>query len=118
LVFFGTISKYVGIQLLIPPGVVIITGVSGQDGHFLTKLLTDRGIRVVGLTRNVSFRSQLFDNKNSHLVCVKDYSSESLLSIFQEFNPSHVVNFAGQSSVADSWNSVDNTWEANFGIVK
>jgi GDPmannose 4,6-dehydratase len=39
-----------------PPGMktALITGITGQDGAYLAKLLIDKGYSVVGLTKNAA----------------------------------------------------------------
>jgi hypothetical protein len=45
-------------------------------------------------------------------------SQDNFLISFKNLILPHILNFAGHSSVTDSWNSVVATQEANFGIVK
>jgi GDPmannose 4,6-dehydratase len=68
-----------------PGGVALITGVTGQDGHYLSQLLSDKGYAV-------------------HGVCRADLrSDESIARIVDETEPDVVFHLAAISSVAASW---------------
>jgi GDPmannose 4,6-dehydratase len=88
----------------------LITGVTGQDGAYLSKLLIDNGYEVHGILR----RSASADVVNSRLIWVgvadkvilhdgnlTDLSS--LLRILEEVRPAEVYNLAAQSFVKSSW---------------
>ncbi|MBZ0229804.1 MAG: GDP-mannose 4,6-dehydratase [Bauldia sp.] len=88
----------------------LITGVTGQDGAYLSRLLLENGYRVCGLVRRSSNAStqdgrlkwlgiqgdvELFDGDLTDL--------SSLLRIFQKVEPSEVYNLGAQSFVQASW---------------
>ena len=88
----------------------LITGVTGQDGAYLSALLLEKGYRVVGLAR----RSASADRVNERLrwLGVLDHVEladgdlldlSSLIRIVQETQPDEVYNLAAQSFVAASW---------------
>lgn len=91
-----------------------ITGFTGQDGTFLTKLLLDKGYRVIGLCRRVStepprrVRGQ-FDFHEalcSGRLTLADgdlLSISSLNKIVKEYQPDEVYNLAWQSHVGFSF---------------
>jgi GDPmannose 4,6-dehydratase len=92
------------------PKRALITGVTGQDGAYLSKLLLDKGYEVHGLLR----RSASADVVNSRLkwVGVADKISlhdgnltdlSGLIRVLQEVRPSEVYNLAAQSFVKSSW---------------
>lgn len=98
----------------------IITGITGQDGAYLSELLLGKGYRVVGLTRPDDEENYFGLN---HLglydkVTLKEYSLLDLPKIekiFKEFKPTEVYNLAAQSSVGDSF---ANPYETiNFNIL-
>jgi len=87
-----------------------ITGITGQDGAYLSKFLTDKGYEVHGLLR----RSASADVVNSRLVWIgvadkvvlhdgnlTDLSG--LIRTLTEVNPTEVYNLAAQSFVKSSW---------------
>ena len=87
-----------------------ITGITGQDGAYLSRLLLGKGYRVVGLLRRsassdvvgerlrwigVLDRVELMDGNLTDL--------SSLIRILQACKPDEVYNLAAQSFVAASW---------------
>jgi GDPmannose 4,6-dehydratase len=92
------------------PKRALITGVTGQDGAYLAKLLLDKGYEVHGLLR----RSASADVVNSRLKWVgvaekivlhdgnlTDLSG--LIRVLQEVRPAEIYNLAAQSFVKSSW---------------
>jgi GDPmannose 4,6-dehydratase len=88
----------------------LITGISGQDGAYLSRLLLEKGYKVVGLMRRsassdvvgerlrwlgVIDRVTLVDGNMTDL--------SSLIRVVQEHRPDEVYNLAAQSFVATSW---------------
>lgn len=89
----------------------LITGVTGQDGAYLSQLLLNEGYRVCG----VSPRRSTSDVNLSRLewLGIKDQVAlhdgdlgdlGSLVRIIQECQPDEVYNLAAQSFVQASWN--------------
>ncbi len=89
-----------------------ITGITGQDGHHLTKLLLNNGYRVVGMVngqRNVaesSFR-KLFPNVELVNGDLADFSS--LLSILAKVKPDEIYNLGAISFVTMSFSQPEIT---------
>ena len=88
----------------------LVTGLTGQDGAYLSQLLLGKGYEVHGLVR----RSASADVINSRLhwlgianqVTVHDGNLtdlSSLIRIVSEVKPSEVYNLAAQSFVKSSW---------------
>jgi GDPmannose 4,6-dehydratase len=85
----------------------LITGVTGQDGSYLTELLLDKGYEVFGVTRrasteNVERIGHLIDRIT--LLQGDLLDSASLSAALREAEPSEVYNLAAQSFVPTSWN--------------
>ena len=91
----------------------IITGITGQDGYYLTKLLLKKGYQVHGLKRrssliNTQRINEFFDNKK-----IKDKrfflhhgdmtDSSSLISLINKVKPEEIYNLAAQSHVKVSF---------------
>jgi len=79
----------------------IITGVGGQDGWYLAKLLLGNGYHVLGLSRNVSkVEIPVGVSKSNHLELLNWNPCESvgLKKIVDEFSPSEIYNLAALSS--------------------
>lgn len=87
-----------------------VTGVTGQDGAYLTKHLLECGYTVVGLIRR-SASSDLIGERLrwlgvlDQLIMVDGNMTDlsSLIRIIQEYEPEEVYNLAAQSFVATSW---------------
>jgi GDPmannose 4,6-dehydratase len=88
----------------------LITGVTGQDGAYLSRLLLDKGYEVHGLLR----RSASADVVNSRLkwmgvadkIVLHDGNLtdlSGLIRVLQEVRPVEVYNLAAQSFVKSSW---------------
>jgi GDPmannose 4,6-dehydratase len=89
---------------------VLITGVSGQDGAYLSQLLLEQGHTVYGTHRRtglVSFwRLQelgVAEHPNLHLVEFDVTDLGACLGLMQEAEPDFVLNLAAQSFVASSF---------------
>jgi len=98
--------------------IVIITGISGQDGQYLTKILVEKNYFVVGMTTSPKIKFyEEFSPKSLKVLQVNEYSKEEIKSIIESNPPSCIVNFAAQSSVRKSWDDEELTWKYNHGIV-
>ncbi|MBL6079083.1 GDP-mannose 4,6-dehydratase [Belnapia sp. T18] len=89
----------------------LITGVTGQDGAYLSKLLLDKGYEVFGLLRRSS-SGDVIDERLRWLgiagrVRMMDgnlIDLSSLIRILNEVKPDEVYNLGAQSFVKTSWN--------------
>ena len=86
----------------------LITGIAGQDGAYLSRLLVDKGYRVYGLLARRSneslwrLRELGLEDKVTLLVGdVTDLSS--ILRALEEAEPAEFYNLAAQSTVTKSW---------------
>lgn len=83
--------------------IAFVTGVSGQDGHHMTRLLLGQSITVVGLARDVSrakseFADPTFD---SMLFETFDYAETGAFDrLFRKYRPELVFNFAAKATGA------------------
>ncbi len=88
----------------------LITGVTGQDGAYLTQLLLGKGYRVIGLMRR-SASSDVVGERlrwlgvldRVELVDANLIDLSSLIRVIEEYKPDEVYNLAAQSFVAASW---------------
>ena len=94
----------------------LITGILGQDGYWLTKLLLKNNYKVVGLHRRSSrqtpiYFSSFLENPNFSLVCgdITDFSST--LRIIKDVQPNLIFNLAAQSQVGVSFNQPEYTFD-------
>ncbi len=94
----------------------VITGVTGQDGSYLSELLIDKGYSVYGMVRRTSqalagrnLISHLVGNPNFHLVSGDLADQVSLEKVVSEVNPDEFYNLGAQSFVPESWRSPTST---------
>lgn len=86
----------------------MITGITGQDGGYLAKLLLEKGYRVVGLYRRAS--SDTFYKLKEHGIFdkieLKDFELlefSNICRLLREYQPNEFYNLAAQSFVGSSW---------------
>ncbi len=86
-----------------------ITGITGQDGSFLTELLLEKGYEVHGIIRRASnFNTNRIDHlfgKNNNLVLYYGDITDSfnLNKLFSQIKPQEIYNLAAQSHVQVSF---------------
>ena len=86
----------------------IITGITGQDGMYLTKFLIEKQYRVVGIIRSntennyAGFRYLKIDNQVIFEECDL-HDITQIISLFKKYKPDEVYNLAAQSSVGQSF---------------
>ena len=91
----------------------LITGITGQDGYYLTKFLLKKKYQVHGIKRRTSLINtqridEFFNDKNLHDKNFKLYhgdmtDSSSLISILNKVKPDEIYNLAAQSHVKVSF---------------
>lgn len=83
----------------------LITGISGQDGHYLSQFLFGKNYEVHGIVRRSSHNSMNFhrskDGLNLHYGDLQD--GEALLDTILQVKPDEVYNLAAQSHVGVSF---------------
>ena len=99
--------------------VVIITGVTGQDGSIMADyLLKNTDYMIFGGARRLSVSNHsnidhLKDNPRFKLINFDLTDAHSITQIISQLQPSYFINFAAQSFVRSSWDFPVQTWEAN-----
>lgn len=99
---------------------IVISGITGQDGYYLSKLLAPKGHQVHGIVRRNSQKSfgvldtdpKLQSKLKLHYGDVTD--KHSLDTIFKEVGPDQVYHLAAQSFVQESWSNPELTYEINI----
>lgn len=95
----------------------IITGVTGQDGSYLSELLLSKGYKVIGVKRrtsvlNTSNIDHLYDNINFKLVYGNMIDVGSMYKLLMEHKPDEIYNLAAQSHVRTSFDVPEETVDA------
>lgn len=102
--------------------VVIITGVTGQDGsHMVDYLLANTQVLIFGGVRRLSVYNHTnlshIKSDRFHLVNFDLTDSHSIASLVEKIKPDYFINFAAQSFVASSWDFARQTWQTNSTAV-
>jgi GDPmannose 4,6-dehydratase len=85
----------------------LITGITGQDGSYLSELLLGKGYKVYGLIRRLSTPNLVrIENVLDQIELIEgDLTDQSsIINALKESQPGEVYNLAAQSFVATSWN--------------
>jgi GDPmannose 4,6-dehydratase len=98
--------------------IALITGIMGQDGPYLAKLLLSKGYKVYGLTRrysNPNFSNLDFLGVTKQVDFVEgDLTDESsLYNIVRSLRPHEIYNLGAQSFVKSSFDQPKLTTEVN-----
>lgn len=95
----------------------LISGVSGQDGSYLARLLLDKGYKVIGTSRDAT--TQNFANLErlgiagrvvTHSMALTDF--RSVVQTLSTVKPDEIYNLSGQSSVGLSFQQPLETLES------
>lgn len=98
----------------------IITGITGQDGAYLTKLLFDKGYSIIGVTRSHN-KDSLLKLKQLNIasnVIIEEcdlIDLSSIIKLIDKYKPDEIYNLAAQSSVGVSFKQPIGT--INFNII-
>jgi GDPmannose 4,6-dehydratase len=99
--------------------VALITGITGQDGSYLTELLLSKKYEVHGIIRRSSsfntgrlidvYQDPHVDNRNLILHYGDLQDSSSLINLIREIKPSEIYNLGAQSHVKVSFEIPEST---------
>lgn len=107
--------------------VALITGITGQDGSYLAELLLDKGYKVRGITRRVSYPNtgridhlDVWDDIHGKTPASPFYllygdlgDPTSLRKVLEEVQPDEVYNIGAQSHVRISFDNPESTIDFN-----
>ncbi|WEK05690.1 MAG: GDP-mannose 4,6-dehydratase [Candidatus Devosia phytovorans] len=106
-----------------PRKVALVTGITGQDGSYLTELLLEKNYEVHGLKRRASlFNTQRIDHlyEDRHVGDARmklhygDLTdSSSLIRLIRDIEPDEVYNLGAQSHVAVSFEAPEYTTDVD-----
>lgn len=93
----------------------LITGVTGQDGHYLSELLLENGYEVYGIVRRTSAPPKVPKGVE---VIEGDVTEPKIADVIAEVRPDEVYNLAGMSYVWESFKVPSTTFDINcFGAI-
>jgi GDPmannose 4,6-dehydratase len=87
-----------------------LTGVTGQDGHHLSKFLLNKGYEVYGLVRRTSQKKEI--PGGIHVV-EGDVTDPGIIDLVRDINPDEIYNLAAMSHVGESFKIPRTTFEIN-----
>jgi len=92
----------------------IITGVTGQDGAYLTRLLLEKNYKVYGLKRRTSLINtqrldEIFQHKNFKLIYYDLNDTGAIWKLLIDIKPDEFYNLAAQSHVRVSFEIPEHT---------
>ena len=103
--------------------IALITGITGQDGAYLARLLLEKGYEVHGVKRRSSsfntvriediYQDPHVTGTNFHLHYGDMTDSTNLIRIIQEVTPTEIYNLAAQSHVQVSFETPEYTANAD-----
>lgn len=98
--------------------IAFVTGITGQDGSYLAKLLLEKGYVVHGLVRRTSTDilnriDSIHNNSNLFLHTGELTDSASMANIIKAVQPDEVYNLAAQSHVQVSFSAPEFTADAD-----
>src|SRR5260221_12570384 len=109
--------------LRMKPRVALVTGITGQDGSYLARLLLSKGYIVHGVKRrSSSFNTERVDDlyldphehKTKFQLHYGDLTdATNLIRLVQEVQPDEIYNLAAQSHVAVSFETPEYTGNAD-----
>jgi GDPmannose 4,6-dehydratase len=104
---------------------VIITGVTGQDGSYMTDLLLeDTDYEIYGMVRRTSTKNyknieHLLINPRFKIVTGDLSDSQSIDNLIREIKPDYFINLAAQSFVGSSWQIPEQTFDIDaIGVIR
>jgi GDPmannose 4,6-dehydratase len=106
------------------PKTAFVTGITGQDGAYLSKALLDRGYKVIGAFRRSSdlnlWRLKMLGIADEvELVSLEMLEFCNILKAIEQAAPDEIYNLAAQSFVGSSFDQPIYTFDANgLGTVR
>ena len=99
----------------------LITGITGQDGSYLSEFLLERGYEVHGIVRRVALENpkhrflrlnHILDKINIHSASLESY--ESIFDVVEEVRPDECYHLGAQSFVKYSFDDPRSTFKTNI----
>lgn len=98
--------------------VALITGITGQDGSYLSRFLLQKNYTVIGLLRsytqtNIKNLAYLGIQDNITFIDCDLSDISQIIKILQQYKPDEIYNLAAQSSVSLSFDQPIGTIQFN-----
>lgn len=90
--------------------IILITGVTGQDGSYLSEMLLNQGHTVIGIIRRNSTNNthrikNILRNKNLILEYCDLSDGSNIFKLVEQYKPNWILNMAAQSHVGISFDN-------------
>lgn len=96
----------------------MISGITGQDGWYLSNFLLDRQYKVIGLCRQSSYSQNVLIHPNFYLETFDITDLTSIEFLIKKYQPDEFYNLAAQSYDNISFNLPINTFKINtMGVI-
>ncbi len=97
----------------------LITGITGQDGAYLSRYLLEKDYKVIGITRNLQSGNSnglnfLGIENDVQLVEANVFDLSNIIRLLEKYKPDEFYNLAAQSSVGLSFEQPIGTLEYNI----
>lgn len=97
----------------------IITGITGQDGAYLSKYLLEKDYKIIGISRNLQSGNLnnldfLGIENDVELIEANVFDLSNIIRLLEKFKPDELYNLAAQSSVGLSFEQPIGTLEFNI----
>jgi GDPmannose 4,6-dehydratase len=98
----------------------LITGITGQDGIHMSKLLAARNEPIIGVVTKKSDLERITLLKKIstkiQFIEVEDFQPKTLQTVLRNVKPERIYNFAAISSVKKSFDDPELTFEVNYNL--
>jgi GDPmannose 4,6-dehydratase len=99
--------------------VALITGITGQDGSYLSRFLLQKNYKVIGLVRSytqTNIKNLLYLGIQDDITFIDCDLSDitQIIKVLQQYRPDEIYNIAAQSSVSLSFNQPIGTIQFNI----
>src|ERR1700744_1949566 len=91
----------------------LITGITGQDGYFLAKLLLEKGYEVFGFASGKNQIQNTDPLENLSTIHGDIAIQADITAAIESLKPDEIYNLASQSRPGESWNQVARTLSVN-----
>jgi GDPmannose 4,6-dehydratase len=88
----------------------LITGITGQDGWYLTEFLQSKNYEVFGIARRSTHRGEM---PHCDIFTADVTDASAIAKVVTDLRPDEIYNLAAQSHVGDSFKCPGHTWDVN-----
>ena len=99
--------------------IALITGVTGQDGHYMSTLLKEKDYKIFGFTRKTISCGESIPDEVDEILYGDLRDSKSVRDAILKSKPDELYNFGAQSFVPPSFQFPEDTFDVNtLGVLR